>query len=255
MSTTTSPPAQTRPAALSHWSELAWLRLQQPPRRGSFRPLDAARRQLGLLSVADDLGQARISWLIDVEQQRVEEARFLAFGALTSHPLADAFCQRALGLSISEICALDPAACEIDLRDDPAQPTFGDEDAKRVAFIADLQERIAAAAPHIKVLPKPVEVERYQRKREQEWDERDRAWLPLSLMKKLMQVQKVGDAILHERTGREITWSVEGLHDDFQIKASFGEQAADQTATLIAFLQEGLQERIHPQITVEEVSA
>ncbi|TVR14144.1 MAG: hypothetical protein EA401_05115 [Planctomycetota bacterium] len=244
-----------RPATLATWSEQAWQRLQLPPQRGSFRPLDAARRQLGLVATADDMGQCRITWLIDVEQQVVEDARFLAFGALSSHPLADAFCQRAKGQSIDAICSLDPLNCEADLRDTPETPAFGEDPTLLVAFIRDLQQRIAALAPTVTVLPKPVEVERYQRKREQEWDDQDRAWLPLSLMKKLMQVQKVGDAILLERSNRPITWSVEGLHDDFLIKASFTDVSSDETPTLIAFLQEGLQERIHPQISVEEVSS
>ena len=85
------------------------------------------------------------------------------------------------------------------------------------------------------ILPKPVEVERYTRKREQEWDEADQAWLPLSLMKKLMKAQKLGSEILQERTGRAIDWSVEGLHDDFQVVAKFKDVSAEEVPLLIGF--------------------
>ena len=249
------PPAKKAGPQLARWSDTAQARLRLPPQRGTFRPLDAARAQLALLSVADSAGQARIYWLIDLEQQQVADARFLAYGDLSSHPLADAFCALAKGQSLDQATAMDPNRCEAELRDDPQQPAFGSMDDANLSFISELQRLARAAAPQLSVLPKPVEVERYTRKREQEWDEFDRAWLPLSLMKKLMQAQKVGNDVLHERSGRQLEWSVEGLHDDFRIKARFAGVAADQVPTLIAFLAEGLQQRIHPQITVEEAES
>ena len=107
----------------------------------------------------------------------------------------------------------------------------------------------------MKILPKPVEVERYTRKREQEWDEHDKAWLPLSLMKKFMKAQQVGSKVLQERTGREIDWSVEGLHDDFQVMAKFNDVSAEEIPRSWEFLASELQNRIHPQIVVEEAAA
>ena len=100
-----------------------------------------------------------------------------------------------------------------------------------------------------------MEVERYSRKREQEWDEQDKAWLPLSLMKKLIKAQKAGSTILEERTGRSIAWSVEGLHDDFKVVAKFKDVPAEEVPLLIGFLSSGLQTGIHPQIEVEEAAA
>jgi hypothetical protein len=72
-------------------SRVAEERLRHPRTRGVFAPIEAARRQLGLLAVADDQGQARIGWLIDLDTKTVADARFLAFGDLASHPIADAF--------------------------------------------------------------------------------------------------------------------------------------------------------------------
>jgi NifU-like protein involved in Fe-S cluster formation len=76
-------------------SQLATARLRTPRCRGAFAPIDAARRQLGLLAVSDDQGQARIFWLVDLATQVIEDARFLAFGSLASHPVADAFTELA----------------------------------------------------------------------------------------------------------------------------------------------------------------
>lgn len=240
---------------LRGWSHAAQQRLQKPPRRGTFRKLDAARRQLGLLSVADEQGQARIYWLIDLDNQTVEDARFLAYGSLSSHPLCDAWCSLSMGLPVAEACSLSAAEIEASLRDEAHSPAFPADDASKLDFLTDLQRLALQAVPHLVLLPKPIEVERYVRKREQEWNDQDRAWLPLSLMKKLMWAQKEGSAALLDRTGRDIDWSVEGLHDDFRVIAQFKHVADDEIPLLLGFLSSGLQNRIHPQIKVEEASA
>ena len=232
-------------------------RLNAPSRRGKFRDLDAARAQLGLLSVADSDGQARIYWLIDLNTQVIEDARFLAFGSLASHAIADVFSDRVRGMSVEAACALTPAELEAELRDDPATPAFAEAELAPLAFITELQELAQAALPAVKLLPKPKEVERYQRKREQDWDEQDRAWLPLSLMKKIMQVQQIAGAALAQRLGRnDIAWSVEGLHDDFRVVVSFnkGDGAGlpvEEQPTVAQFIQETLRGQVHPAIVVE----
>ena len=57
---------------------------------------------------ADHQGQARLSWLVDLSTQVIEDARFLAFGSLASHPLMDAFTELARGRTITDACALLP---------------------------------------------------------------------------------------------------------------------------------------------------
>ncbi|MFW5845059.1 MAG: iron-sulfur cluster assembly scaffold protein, partial [Planctomycetota bacterium] len=201
------------PTATPVLSEQARSRLARPPRRGMFEPVDAARRQLGLLSVTDDGGQLRTYWLVDLESKRIEDARFLSFGSLASHPIGDAFTELVRGITVGEACALPPERVEELLRDEADAPAFGAAGMEPLACIGDLQAKAAAELPTLKLLPKPVEVERYERKRQQDWDEHDRAWLPLSLLKKVAKVQKSLDLVLAERLERpDIGYSVEGLH-------------------------------------------
>ncbi|MHC5067463.1 MAG: iron-sulfur cluster assembly scaffold protein [Planctomycetota bacterium] len=240
-------------------SPAAAARLRAPQRRGTFRDLDAARAQLGLLTVADGAGQARIYWLIDLNTQVIEDARFLAFGHLGSHPLTDLWMERCRGTSIDAACAITAAELEASLRAAADQPALAGCD---LAFIADLQERARAALPAVQILPKPVEVERYARKREQDWDDHDRSWLPLSLMKKIMAVQDSAGRALSTRLGHsDIAWSVEGLHDDFHVVVSFATDGdgfivpTDDRATVALFMQEALRSDLHPGLTVAEKDA
>ena len=83
-------------------SAAAMARLRKPRTRGVFAPLDAARRQLGLLAVSDAQGQARIFWLIDLPSATIADARFLAFGQLSSHPIADAFTETVRGRTVAD---------------------------------------------------------------------------------------------------------------------------------------------------------
>ncbi|NET74171.1 MAG: hypothetical protein F6K62_25560 [Sphaerospermopsis sp. SIO1G2] len=139
------------------------------------------------------------------------------------------------------------------------QPAFGKDLGDAGAFIADLQQRAQAVAPTLSVLPKPVEVERYQRKRQQDWDDNDTAWLPLSLMKKIATLQDAGDRALKERLGIDrVSWSIEGLHDDFRVVVDFTKKSdtrttlpTEQFETAQMFLQSAFRD-VHPHLTVEE---
>jgi NifU-like protein involved in Fe-S cluster formation len=242
------------PVLEAAFSQEAQRRLRKPRRRGMFEPIDAARAQLGLLSVADSRGQLRIYWLIDLDQQRIDDARFLAFGELSSHPVADAFSDLVRGRSVEEACHLSLDTIEQSLRDQPEQPAFGEAGLAPLQMLTEIQQLALAALPRVKLLPKPVEVQRYERKRQQDWDEQDRAWLPLSLLKKLAKVQKSLQHVVHERLKRpEIEWEVEGLHDDFQLRIALSGVVAEQKPTILQFFQSELRADIHPQITVEEV--
>ncbi len=235
-------------------SRRAEARLRQPRLRGMFRPIDAARRGLGLLAVADGDGQAQITWLVDLATQRIEDARFLAFGTLASHPLADAFSEAARGHTVAEACRIDPAAVETLLRDDPAQPAIGPDPAALTAFLADLQARAQAALPGVRLLPKPAEKPVYQRKKESDWDAADRAWLPLKYLSKVAKVDAVFTRVLAERVPGA-GHVVEGLHDDLRITVRFEGLAADQAATIAQAVQDALRSQLHPQLLVEVVDA
>jgi NifU-like protein involved in Fe-S cluster formation len=230
-------------------SRAAEARLRQPLRRGAFRPRDAARRRLGLLSVADGDGQARIYWLVDLASQRIEDARFLAFGDLASHPIADAFCEEVRQRTVTEACALPASAVELALRDDPATPAFGDAGLAPLAFLADLQARALAALPAVELLPAPVEKIVYQRKREADWDAADRAWLPLSLLRKVGKADAVIGKALAERAPGA-SHRIDGLHDDFRVVVRLDGVAADQAPTLGMLLADALHV-LHPGLVVE----
>jgi NifU-like protein involved in Fe-S cluster formation len=226
----------------------AMARVRKPRTRGAFMPIDAARRQLALLAVSDPLGQCRLSWLVDPATGVIEDARFLAFGALASHALADAFTETARGRTVADACRLNVEQIEALLRDDPTTPAVDPAD---TAFIPELQRLAEAAVPTLRVLPRPAEVESYQRKRQQDWDERDRAWLPLSLLKKIGRVDAIAGRVLRERTGAEPRYEISGLHDDFRVILGIAGVAAEQLPTLGKLVEDAARAELHPQLTVE----
>jgi NifU-like protein involved in Fe-S cluster formation len=238
------------PAGLS---QRALARLRKPKSRGAFAPIDAARRQLGLLAVADGCGQMRISWLVDIASSVVEDARFLAFGDLGSHLLGDVLCESARGRTVADACNLTFEQLEALLRDDPATPAFAP--GRLAQALHDLQARALAAVPGLVLLPKPVEQVAYERKRRQEWDADDQKWLPLSLLKKVSAVQPVVARVLGERLGAAATWSVEGLHDDFRVVVAVAGAADEQLPTVAQLVQDALRAALHPHLSVEAVPA
>ena len=235
-------------------SEAALTRLRGPKRRGRFAPVDAAKAELALLTVADDGGQARIYYLVDIKTSIIEDARFLAFGHLASHPICDVWMEDSRGKSVQVACETTAKDLDKLLADDDSG-AFGEAGLDPYGFISDLQSKALAELPNLQVLPKPVEVPRYERKRKQDWDEKDQAWLPLTLMQKITQIQTLGDTIIKDRLGKQVAWKQEGLHDDFELVISFtaaDQLLAEEKATVLRFLEEGLRGTIHPRISVAE---
>jgi NifU-like protein involved in Fe-S cluster formation len=225
--------------------------LRHPRHRGAFRSLDAARRRLALLSVADGAGAARIYLLVDPADGRVADARFLAFGELSSHPVADAFCELARDRHLAEVCALPLTAIEATLRDDPAIPAFPGSGLAPLAFIADLQARALDERDRLVVPPPPPpEQMRYRRKREADWDDADRAWLPVSLMRKVVLIQQAVKTAA-ANIGRDLDCVVEGLHNDFTVVLVVGGVTAEERPTLRQQLEGWLRSIVHPALTVE----
>jgi NifU-like protein involved in Fe-S cluster formation len=227
-------------------SHKAQARLRKPRTRGAFMPIDAARRQLGLLSAADAQGQCRISWLVDLGTQVIEDSRFLAFGSLASHALADVFTESVRGRTVPDACRLTVEQIESLLRDDPLTPAVDPTDA---AFIPELQRLAEAELPHLKLLPKPAEVQAYQRRRQQDWDERDRAWLPLSLLKKYARVDAIAGRVLAERLGRAPRYAL-AVHDDLQIHLDLEQLPEEQVPTLGKLVEDTLRGELHPALVV-----
>jgi NifU-like protein involved in Fe-S cluster formation len=235
-------------AALSQQAEK---RLRQPLRRGRFQPIDAARAGLAPVSVADTTGQARVYYLVDADTHVIEDARFLAFGDLSSHPLADLFCERIRGQTLEAVADFDLQTLEADLRDRPNQPAMNEFDL-RVGFLEEIKQGSYAAREHLEVPPPPVEVPRYERKRQQDWDERDQAWLPLSLLQKIAQATSATDTALQDRLNLAAgSAEITGLHDDFQVHLQLHAELGDnERATAGRFVEEALRGQLHPQITI-----
>lgn len=227
-------------------SKAALARVRRPRTRGAFMPVDAARRQLGLLAVSDPLGQARLSWLVDLGTQVIEDARFLAFGSLASHALADAFTETARGRTVADACRLTVEQIEALLRDDPVTPAC---DPAETAFIPELQRLAEAELPRLVLLPKPAEVPAYERKRQQDWDERDRAWLPLSLLKKYAKADAVAARVLRERLGQVPKYEL-GVHHDLELDLQLEGVPEDQHALLGSLIQDAAHSELHPGIRV-----
>ncbi len=211
-------------------------------------PIDAATRQLALLSVADDGGQARVSWLVELPTLVVREARYLAFGSLASHALMDAWSELALGRTVADACRLDYAQIESLLRDDPATPAIAEQE--QGAFLRALQDRAEREVPHLVLLPRPAGARAYQRKHQSLWSEEDRAWLPQSLLKKAAAVEELTVTTLRARLGHEVAHVVDGPHDDFQVLIRFTGLSAEQAPTAAQLVQDALRSRLHSQLTV-----
>lgn len=241
-------------AAPAMMSAKALARLRKPRTRGAFAPIDAARRQLGLLAVSDGAGQARLFWLIDLPTSTIADARFLAFGELASHPIADAFTESVRGRTVADACRLTAEQIEALLRDDPQTPAFGDQGLKPLAFLRDLQDRAEALLPTVVLLPKPVEKQSYQRKREADWSEADRTWFKLSLLKKIARVDAIATRVLRDRLHAEAKLSIEGLHDDFRIVVKVTGLTPEQVPTALQLIQDALHTEVHPDLLVEEHS-
>lgn len=232
-------------------SAKALARCKNPQRRGAFQAIDAARRQLALLSVTESSGSARIFWLVSLQDQRIEDARFLAFGDLSSHPIADAFSELVRGKTVTEACALPLESVEVLLRDDPGTPIFAD--LAPLQFLAEIQINALAEIPNLTLLPPPTEKPLYKRRREADWTAQDRAWLPLSLLKKIALVERTVKAALSERLGQQTCpFSLEGLHDDFALRLKFPSLPPEDRSTVLAILEGHLQGAIHPEIRVED---
>ena len=228
-------------------SAKATARLRKPRTRGAFAPIDAARRQLALLAVSDHQGQARLSWLVDVGTLVIEDARFLAFGSLASHPLMDAFTELARGRTVADACALSVEQVDSLLRDDPLTPSC---DPALAAFLPEIQALALAEQPNLRLLPRPVEKVQYQRKRKQDWSEADEAWLPLSLLKKIAKVDAIFSAELPQ-FAPDAAASITGLHDDFTVVVTFTGLAAEQIPTVSQMLTDALRSRLHPHLSLE----
>jgi NifU-like protein involved in Fe-S cluster formation len=247
MPATATPPARFSAAALA--------RLRKPRTRGAFAPIDAARRQLGLLAVSDDLGQARIFWLVDLATATIADSRFLAFGDLASHPVADAFTEAVRGRSVPDACRLGADQVEALLRDDPRTPAFGEQGLQPLAFLRQLQDLAEAELPRLVLLPKPVEKQSYQRRREADQSDADKAWFKLSLLKKIARVDAIASRVLRERLHGEATLSIEGLHDDFRIVVKLTGLAPEQVPTALQLIRDALDSEVHPDLVVEELGA
>jgi NifU-like protein involved in Fe-S cluster formation len=233
-------------AAEAPLTKAAEARLRAPRTRGAFRPIDAARRQLGLLQVSDGGGQAAVSWLIDLDAQRVADARFLAYGSRWSHPVADAFTQLARGMTVAEACAIRPTTVEAMLRDQPGTPACAES---ALAFIPDLQARVLAVLPLVRLLPKPVEKQVYQRKRQQEWTDADKRWLGLSLLKKIAAADAAVKRVLADKAPAA-GHRIEGLHDDFRVVVIVTGVSPSERETLSLFVSSGLK-ALHPDLSAE----
>jgi NifU-like protein involved in Fe-S cluster formation len=230
-------------------SAVAEARLRRPRARGAFMPLDAASRQLALLSVANHAGDARLYWLVELPGMIISEARFLAFGGLASHAIMDAFSELVRGRTVADACRLTADQVESLLRDDPGTPAFPDLVAP-LAFLRDLQDLAEAEAPNLVLLPRPAGQVVYQRARQAQWSVEDKTWFPLSLLKKAAAVEAVVARVLRERLGHDVAHVVDGPHDDFQIALRFSGLSAEQAPTAAALIQDALRSSLHSQLTV-----
>jgi NifU-like protein involved in Fe-S cluster formation len=234
-------------------SQLAERRLRKPRSRGIFLPVDAARRELALLSVADHLGQARLYWLVELSSTTIRDARFLAFGSRASHVLADAFCELSVGRTVPDACRLTPEQIESVLRDDPVTPAVSEND---LLFIPQLQLLAEAEIPRLEVLPKPLENAVIPPKRQSEWNEQDKAWIPLGLLKKIGKIDQVVSRILATRfSGTAPSHRIENLNDYFRLQLKILGLTEDQLPTIAQLLQDALRSELHPEIEVEIISA
>lgn len=227
-------------------------RTKKPRTRGTFLPVDAARRQLGLLSVADGDGQARLYWLVDLGSRIIEDARFLAFGDLASHAVMDAFTEAVRGRTVEDACRLSADQIEMLLRGDAhGTPAFA-EGIAPLAFLRGLQDAAEAALPAVKLLPRPIDAPAYVRARKADWSAEDQAWLPVTLFKKAAAVETIAAEVLRARVeDLGVTYRIDAINDDFRVVIAFAGLPAEQAPTLAKFLEDALKARLHSHLVVE----
>lgn len=211
--------------------------------------IDAASRQLALLSVANTNGDARLYWLVELPGLTIQDARFLAFGGLASHAIADAFSELVRGRTVADACRLSAEQVESLLRDDPATAAFPDG-STALAFLRELQDLAEAEVPKLVLLPRPAGQVVYQRIRPAQWSPEDKSWLPLSLLKKAAAVEAVVARVLRERLGHDVAHLVDGPHDDFQVTLRFSGLSTEQAPTAAALIQDALRSSLHSSMTV-----
>ncbi|MBA3936712.1 MAG: Fe-S cluster assembly protein SufB [Planctomycetes bacterium] len=235
--------------ALQELSAKALARVRKPRTRGAFQPIDAARRELGLLSVGN--GEARISWLVDLATGTIADARFLAYGSLASHAIADAFTELARGRTVADACLLTAEQVDSLLRDDPLTPACGDSALTPFAFLSDLQAQAEHALPGVKLLPKPAEKVAYARPREADWTPEDRAWFTLSYLRKVARIDAIAARVLLARIGDGARQRIDKLNDDFRVVITFTGMAAEQIPTAAQFVQDALRGELHGRLSVD----
>lgn len=230
------------------FSDEAFRRLCAPKHRGAFFNEDAARKQLGLLTAGG--GEAKLYWLLNLDADVVQEARYLAYGGLTSGPVADAFCEAVQGKRFEDACAIGREEVTRRLGAEP----FAGLGAEPFGFLAELQKKLRQARHGVVLLPKPADEKRYVRKPVEEMNEADKNWLPLGLAKKLEQA----DALLKTAVAARLHLSandleITGLHDDLNIVLRLHKALApEQVPTSLKLAEEVFRSRLHPEIVVKE---
>jgi NifU-like protein involved in Fe-S cluster formation len=244
------PAALPRPAGLS---QRAVARLRAPHQRGVFTLLDAGHRQHLLWSGADRTGQCRLYWLIQPQDQVIANARFLAFGSLASHPIADVFSEQVIGRTVQQAHDLRAEQIEALLRDDPLTPAFADQGLAPLAFLEELQARAVAEVGALVVPPRPQERAQYVRKPASAWTDEDRAWLPLPYLRKIAAVETLAARVVGERQALTAASrvTVTRLNEDFHIGLALTGVPEDQVPTLSGFIQDALRSHLHSALTVE----
>jgi Fe-S cluster assembly protein SufB len=161
----------------------------------------------------------------------------------------DAFSELALGRSVADACRLSLEQVESLLRDDPATPAFAGAPSEG-AVLRELQDLAERESAHLVLLERPAGVVAYKRKHASLWSVEDKAWLPLSLLKKAAAVEAIAVSVLRERLGHDVAHLVDGPHDDFQVVIRFSGLAPEQAPTAAQLVQDALRSRLHSQLSV-----
>lgn len=225
-------------------------RIKKPVCRGQFTAVDSAENQWGLLSVGN--GEGKVYVLVNPETRRVEKAKFLAFGELTSILLLDAYCVLIVGRAVDQLPYLDQLDIVKELNLSPEDPSLD------YSWISDFSQRLVAGLTGMKVeAPLEDKPGAYKRKEKEDMNEADLAWLPLGAPQKIVKVEELLKTVMPKRTAYTAQdVQLYNVERDLKVKVKFKDVVESTHRPLIlGFIQEACRGELHPEMLVEEVES
>lgn len=218
--------------------------VKSPSCRGQFTKQDSAETQFGLISAGN--GEGKLYLLVEPSSFRVEKAKFLSFGKMSSILALEAYCLWAAGKTVAQLChvSLGDLTEEINV-----------EEGFDIQMLRELGGALQVALSTMVVEAPIIEsVENYRRKDKEHMSDLDLKWLPLSAPQKIALIEPLLSSTLLARTKLPLSAvSLYNVQMDLVVKLKFEDVVDHKERPLVMrFVESTLQAELHPEIRVEE---